>query len=166
MHGRRLNLLERAWLLDGLLAFARDPDLNLDAALGLAGPGRRHVYATVMLRQRNAHLAAALGVIAADDAVSTWARCERLARHVPELVAAWNRHYRHVALPPTAWPAWKRHTFLAWRTGRKIPATARGLHEALKKSDISVQSPTGRLAPFIQARGHHDGEVVRHPGAR
>lgn len=165
MRGYRLGVLERHWLATGLLEYARDPGKRLEDCLGLSGPGLRHINGTLLAIQRNQHLARAVEAISLDPDLSTWPRCERLATHVAELVKAWDRGYRAIAQPEGAWPEWKQHLFRAWRTGRQIPATARGLFGALKKSGQSVQLGTAKLSPFIAARLDH-GEVVRNPGAR
>jgi hypothetical protein len=137
MRGREVGKSARMWLLLGLLGYAGKPGARLDDCLGLAAPGRRHLNSVLQQLQRNKHLAQAVETISLDSDLSTWRRCERLALQVVNLVEVWNQHYRHVAQPTETWPAWKQHLFLAWRTGRKLPTSTKGLYEALTKSGHS-----------------------------
>lgn len=154
------------WLLTGLLRYAASPDTTIDDHLGLIAPGRSHINGTLALIQRNRHLAASVAAITLNEQMDTWPRCERLARQVPELLKVWAVAYRYVPSPPEAWPEWKRHLFMAWRTGRAIPASPRGIYDALKKSGNCSQSdPVTLMASYIPA-GQKHAQVVRNPGER
>jgi hypothetical protein len=114
--------------------------------------------------QRNRFLRQAVDAIALDPTRGLYPRCERLAAHVTECQKAWNQAYREMPEPPAAWPTWKRHLFLAWRCG-KLPATARGIYEALKKTGHSFQYDNATLdAPDIQTRSSPHEVVSNHPG--
>jgi hypothetical protein len=148
------NVLSREswqWLLVALLCYRYAPGPPLDYWLGRWGPGRRRPDTVGALRLRNQCLRQAVDAIALDRGMALYPRCERLARHVTELDRAWRRGYAHTQEPPDAWPEWKKHLFRAWRLGRKIPATARGLYEALKKTGHSFQNDNVTLgAPDIE----------------
>ena len=150
MVGRELSKQSRMWLLIGLLRYAANPDSSIDDCLGLVAPGRGHLNGTLAMIQRNRHLAKAVRAISLDNDLETWPRCQRLANQIPELLKVWKAGYRHIEQPSIAWPEWKRHLFLAWRTGRTIPASARGIWDALKKSGNCSQSdPVSLLATHI-----------------
>jgi hypothetical protein len=114
--------------------------------------------------RRNRCLREAVDAISLDPGLSLYLRCERLAVHVTECQKAWNQAYRGTPEPPDAWPTWKRHLFRAWRCG-KVPATARGLYEALKKTGHSFQRDAAMLdAPDNETRSSPHEVVSNHPG--
>ena len=160
--GRVLSKGIQKWLLLGLIHYTNDSGATIDDCLGLTGPGRKHPNGTLVLLQRNYFLLQAVRAVSLDPEVNLYPRCQRLAVHVTELQKSWSLGYRHTQEPSDAWPVWKQHLFRAWRTGRKIPATARGIYEALKKTGKSFHYLTSTLkASDNPTRRGNDSEMVR-----
>ncbi|MDR2452786.1 MAG: hypothetical protein LBE85_13730 [Candidatus Accumulibacter sp.] len=155
----------REWLLYAFLRRKYIHGRTLDYWLGLLGPGRRQPATVLAMIQRNRYLWQAVAAIAIDPGQGLYPRCERLAGHVTECQKAWNQGYRNTPAPPEAWPEWKRNLFLAWRQGN-VPATARGLYEALKKTGASFQYDDATLGAPDNSKEHLNEVVSDHPGKR
>jgi hypothetical protein len=156
-YGRPLSHGVTSWLLHGLMHYQGNYGATLEYSLGLTGPGRRHPGEARRLSLRGHYLVKAVEAISLDPALARYPRCERLAAHVTELLKVWRQGYRHVEEPLDAWPEWKRHLFRAWRQSGSIPATGRGIYEALKKSDVPFQYRAPTLAtPDNNSRSEHE----------
>lgn len=118
----------RHWLESGLRTYLHGPDhRRLCACLALSGRGRRRPGTVRAIAERNRHLRDALGAIAIDPEVSTWARCTRLADELRRFDTAWRRTRDHPE-PPNHWPTWKAACWRAFATGIEVPRSARALY--------------------------------------
>lgn len=135
----------REWIVTGILSAIRR-DESLDQALGLAGTGKTRLQAQLLMLQRDERLCEALQLVALDESVSTWQRCQRLAPELRRFMReAWPKTKR-MSAPPEFWPAYKRALWHAARTDMKLPETASGLHKIVPRNGaFSGKKSGGKL---------------------
>lgn len=129
VNGDRLPGDVRPWLIAGICATLRGAKLH--DALALTGPGVRNPKTLLARIARDAFLRAAAAEIAADPAVTTWQRAQRLAAQARRLVPVWQR--RPNDPPADGWPAWRKALHSAWRAA-PLPTSARGFYDAMKRT--------------------------------
>lgn len=128
--GTKLDAFTRGWLQRGILSALRK-DIPLDRALGLARTGHSSLQSRYLMTRRNHHLIEALEAVALDSTVTEWQRCTRLAPEVRKFMQQTWPHYKRLANPPDAWPAFKKHLWHAAATDHQLPDTASGLRRVL-----------------------------------
>jgi hypothetical protein len=108
---------------------------TLDSCLGISAAGRRSLQRRIARCRRDEAIVLAVGVVAIDEGLSDWQRCQRLA---PLLAAFTNgrdwKETRYQPGPPDSWPAWKRLAWIAAATDEPIPTSARQLFEIVKRA--------------------------------
>lgn len=132
----------REWIVIGILRAIRR-DESLDQALGLAGTGKTRLQAQLLMLQRDEHLCEALQLVALDECVSTWQRCQRLAPELRRFMRETWPMTKRMSAPPESWPAYKRAIWHAARTDMKLPETASGLHKIVPRNDAFSGKKTG-----------------------
>lgn len=135
----------REWIVTGILSAIRR-DEPLDQALGLAGTGKTRLQAQLLMLQRDEHLCAALQLVALDESVSTWQRCQRLAPELRRFMCDTWPKTKRLSAPPDSWPAYKRALWHAACTDTKPPESASGLFKiASRNGAFSGKKTGGRL---------------------
>jgi len=142
---RPVAVTTREWITVGILNAIRR-DEPLDQALGLAGTGKTRLQAQLLMLQRDEHLCAALQLVALDESVSTWQRCQRLAPELRRFMCDTWPKTKRLSAPPDSWPAYKRQLWHAACTDTKPPESASGLFKiASRNGPFSGKKTGGRL---------------------
>jgi len=125
-----------AWFAAGIDR-ARARGERLDAALGLAGAGRRSIRSRLTLLERDRHLIAAAEATTMREAPA-WEQARRLA----PLAAAMERDRARRRLPlepEPSWPGWKLHLWHAARCG-PLPQSPEQLWRLLERGAFRAEA--------------------------
>ncbi len=129
--GRALQPQAVQWLLQGIASAVRRGD-SIDAALGLAAPGRRSLQRQLQTLRRDHHLLRAIELVGFSEDLTAWKRCTRLAPLIRSFCAnAWPSS-KYLDVAPLEWAPWKIEVFHAARTDIKLPTSARQLYDLVQ----------------------------------
>ena len=149
LDGVPVNAASREWMVAGILRAIRRSE-SLDSVLQLSGPGREPLQRRLLRARRDLHLLQALESVSLDPAVTSWAKCVRLAAEIRRFDATWQRNKRRKTAP-TEWPAFKRHLWDAAATDIPLPTSAHALRWILVTNQRTPHNKRGStlLARFV-----------------
>lgn len=124
--GKPLSPDVAVWLKQGIERKIK-VGYSLDSTLGLSS-----LYYQFRREKRNRHIKAAWASINDND-LTEWGRSERLAEILRNFKAGRWENIKYDKEPPKNLPDTQRHLFWALKAGIKMPHSAKGLHDIVKK---------------------------------
>ena len=122
-----------AWLHDGLVTLAAGDAPTLDNALGIRGPGIRRPASIYAREQRDERLRLAYGLTTGP---SDTERARQLVIRIDRFHAITWPRVRNYAEPPSRLTDTQKQLFFAFKTGVKIPRSAKQIRSIGKSNPL------------------------------